>query len=202
MKAIVLNCTLKKSPDQSNTALLAGEVISGLEERGVECDTLRLVDMNVLPGVSSDEGNGDEWPGVREKILARARLKRRAAGAGADGRDALRAERGGADDSLQPRRRLRRDRKRGRRQELHLRDGVSDGRGRLHRPAARLDVLEHGTWAPAPSTPTPTTAKSGPAPPPAPAHTTSSTSPGLCMRTPYPPSNRRAQTGPIRGGNA
>lgn len=70
MKAIVLNCTLKKSPDQSNTALLAGEVISGLEERGVECETLRLVDMNVLPGVSSDEGNGDEWPGVREKILA------------------------------------------------------------------------------------------------------------------------------------
>jgi multimeric flavodoxin WrbA len=67
---LILNCTLKKSPDRSNSGLLAGEGISGLEERGVECETLRLVDLNVLPGVSSDEGDGDEWPGVREKILA------------------------------------------------------------------------------------------------------------------------------------
>jgi multimeric flavodoxin WrbA len=70
MKALILNCTLKRSPDPSNSGLLAGEVISGLEERGVECETLRLVDLNILPGVSSDEGDGDEWPGVREKILA------------------------------------------------------------------------------------------------------------------------------------
>lgn len=45
-------------------------MISGLEERGVECETVRLVDLNILPGVQSDEGAGDEWPGVREKILA------------------------------------------------------------------------------------------------------------------------------------
>lgn len=65
MKALILNCTLKRSPDRSNSGLLAGEVISG-----VECETIRLVDLNVLPGVSSDEGDGDEWPAVREKILA------------------------------------------------------------------------------------------------------------------------------------
>jgi multimeric flavodoxin WrbA len=70
MKALFLNCTLKKSPAASNTQLLAEEVISGLEERGVECETLRLVDLNILPGVASDEGEGDEWPMVREKILA------------------------------------------------------------------------------------------------------------------------------------
>lgn len=70
MKALVINCTLKKSPDQSNTGLLAGEVVAGLEEKGVDCETVRLVDLNVLPGVSSDEGDGDEWPGVRERILA------------------------------------------------------------------------------------------------------------------------------------
>jgi multimeric flavodoxin WrbA len=34
--------------------MLAEEVISGLEERGVECETLRLADLNILPGVSSD----------------------------------------------------------------------------------------------------------------------------------------------------
>jgi NAD(P)H-dependent FMN reductase len=50
--------------------MLAEEVISGLEERGVECETLRLADLNILPGVSSDEGEGEAWPAVREKILA------------------------------------------------------------------------------------------------------------------------------------
>jgi len=70
MKALILNCTLKKSPAPSNTAMLAGEVVSGLEERGVECEVLRLVNMNVPPCVSSDEGVGDEWPEVREKVLA------------------------------------------------------------------------------------------------------------------------------------
>jgi len=70
MKALILNCTLTKSPAASNTQLLAQEVISGFEERGVECETVRLVDLNILPGVSSDEGEGDEWPMVREKILA------------------------------------------------------------------------------------------------------------------------------------
>lgn len=37
-------------------------MISSLEERGVECETLRLVDLNILPGVGSDEGHGKEWP--------------------------------------------------------------------------------------------------------------------------------------------
>lgn len=69
MKAIILNCTLKKSPEESNTQMLADEVISNLEERGVECETVRLVDLNIAPGVSSNEGDGDEWPEVRQKIL-------------------------------------------------------------------------------------------------------------------------------------
>ena len=69
MKAPILDCTLKKSPNQSNSGLLAGEVVSGLQEFGVECEMVRLVDLNILPGVLSDEGDGDEWPGVREKIL-------------------------------------------------------------------------------------------------------------------------------------
>ncbi len=29
--------------------MLAEEVISGLEERGVECETVRLVDLNIAP---------------------------------------------------------------------------------------------------------------------------------------------------------
>jgi len=47
MKALFLNGTLKKSPDPSNTALLAEEVLVGLRERGVECEGVRLVDLNI-----------------------------------------------------------------------------------------------------------------------------------------------------------
>jgi multimeric flavodoxin WrbA len=70
VKALFLNGTLKGSSDPSNTAMLAEEVLAGLRERDVECEAVRLVDLDILPGVSSDEGAGDEWPGVREKILA------------------------------------------------------------------------------------------------------------------------------------
>jgi len=60
VRATVLSCTLKTSPAQSNSELLADEVIAGLENNDVECETVRLVDLNILPGVSSDEGEGDE----------------------------------------------------------------------------------------------------------------------------------------------
>jgi multimeric flavodoxin WrbA len=70
VKALFLNGTLKGSSDPSNTAMLAEEVLAGLRERDVECEAVRLVDLDILPGVSSDEGAGDEWPGVRAKILA------------------------------------------------------------------------------------------------------------------------------------
>jgi hypothetical protein len=46
---MIPTCTLKRSPEEPNTALVAGEVISSLEERGVECETPRIVDLNILP---------------------------------------------------------------------------------------------------------------------------------------------------------
>jgi multimeric flavodoxin WrbA len=70
MKATIVNCTLKASPEESNTAALAGVVAAALTEREVEVDWVRAVDLELRPGVSSDEGGGDEWPGVRERILA------------------------------------------------------------------------------------------------------------------------------------
>lgn len=41
-----------------------------LEKHGVETELIRVLDYNIKPGVSSDEGNGDEWPTIRAKILA------------------------------------------------------------------------------------------------------------------------------------
>lgn len=69
MRALILNCSLKLSPFTSNTEALAGVLCKELEQRDVEVTTLRVVNHNVLPGVSSDEGSGDEWPSIRSQIL-------------------------------------------------------------------------------------------------------------------------------------
>ncbi|MFF9360146.1 flavodoxin family protein [Streptomyces griseoluteus] len=70
MRALVINCTLKPSPEPSNTEALAGIVVAALKGYGVEVDVLRAVDLNIVPGVVTDMGKGDEWPGVHEKLLA------------------------------------------------------------------------------------------------------------------------------------
>jgi multimeric flavodoxin WrbA len=70
VKALVLNCTLKPSPDVSNTGALARVLTERLAAEGVETEEIRLVDLDIKPGVTSDEGHGDDWPQVRERILA------------------------------------------------------------------------------------------------------------------------------------
>ncbi len=68
IKALIINCTLKRSPATSNTEVLINKVIKEYEKIGVETESLRIVDYNIKPGVSSDEGEGDEWPEVFNKI--------------------------------------------------------------------------------------------------------------------------------------
>jgi multimeric flavodoxin WrbA len=70
LSAVLLNCTLKKSPEVSNTQALMDHVIEHLESLDVSCETIRIVDYNVPFGVSSDEGEGDEWPQILAKIIA------------------------------------------------------------------------------------------------------------------------------------
>ncbi|MFI8829188.1 flavodoxin family protein [Streptomyces sp. NPDC053431] len=69
MKALVINCTLKKSPTPSNTHALAEVVAERLRELDVDVEFVRAVDLAISPGVSSDEGAGDEWPGIRRRVL-------------------------------------------------------------------------------------------------------------------------------------
>jgi multimeric flavodoxin WrbA len=69
MKALVINCTLKTSPEKSNTEALAEVVVGKLEDEGVETSEVRAVDVAILPGVESDLGEGDGWPSIRERIL-------------------------------------------------------------------------------------------------------------------------------------
>lgn len=69
MKSVILNCTLKKSPEPSSTQALAKVLSNALLARDVESEILRVANFSILPGVSSDEGDGDEWPQLRQKIL-------------------------------------------------------------------------------------------------------------------------------------
>lgn len=69
MKALIVNCTLKASPEPSNTEALATVVAEQLAKDGVDVDFVRAVDLDIKPGVTSDAGTGDEWPPVHEKLL-------------------------------------------------------------------------------------------------------------------------------------
>jgi multimeric flavodoxin WrbA len=70
LRALVLNCTLKPSPAESSSELLATEIVSALAEHDVDSELVRVVDRNVRFGVNTDEGDGDEWPQLRQKMLA------------------------------------------------------------------------------------------------------------------------------------
>jgi multimeric flavodoxin WrbA len=70
LDALMLNCTLKASPQVSNTEALLQRVAEILH--GLECETeiVRVVDHHVPFGVESDLGEGDEWPRILDKIIA------------------------------------------------------------------------------------------------------------------------------------
>ena len=70
--AIAINCTLKPSDgEDSSTDRMIGMLADALKQQDVElAEVLRIADHDVKPGVTSDEGEGDAWPALREKILA------------------------------------------------------------------------------------------------------------------------------------
>ena len=70
LKAVILNCTLKRSPEISNTRALIDKAVTLFHEQGVKTEVIRVIDHNVRFGVSSDEGEGDEWPEILKKIKA------------------------------------------------------------------------------------------------------------------------------------
>lgn len=58
MKALLVNCTLKASPEKSNTEALAEVVADALREQGVEVASLRAVDHSIPPGFTIP---GQSW---------------------------------------------------------------------------------------------------------------------------------------------
>jgi multimeric flavodoxin WrbA len=70
LKVLAFNCTLKPSSGPSSTEKLLNELMESFGEYGAEGEIVRVVDFNVKPGVSADEGPGDAWPVLRKRVLA------------------------------------------------------------------------------------------------------------------------------------
>jgi len=72
LKALALNCTLKADPnEQSSTDAMIAVLKKAFRERDVTVtETIRVAALNIKPGVTSDEGEGDDWPQLRARILA------------------------------------------------------------------------------------------------------------------------------------
>ncbi len=70
LTAVALTCSLKASPARSSTDLLASQVLAQLASNGVSGSSVRIADFDVRPGVEADMGDGDQWPAIRQRVLA------------------------------------------------------------------------------------------------------------------------------------
>ena len=67
-----INCTLKaEESERSSTDAMIAVLATAFKNHGIEiAKTIRVAAYNVPPGVKSNEGKGDDWPAIREQILA------------------------------------------------------------------------------------------------------------------------------------
>ena len=74
LRALYVNCTLKRSPERSNTDGLIERSSSIMRRSGVDVEELRAVDRDIATGVwpdMTDHGwDVDEWPAIYERVLA------------------------------------------------------------------------------------------------------------------------------------
>jgi len=74
LKALFLNCTLKRSPERSHTQGLIDISKAIMEQNGISVEVLRPVDLEIAHGIYPDmtehEWTKDEWPSLYEKVKA------------------------------------------------------------------------------------------------------------------------------------
>lgn len=72
LRALYINCTLKRSPTKSHTQGLIELSRRTMEAQGVHTDSLRFVDYTIPPGVKPDMTahgyDADDWPSLWPKI--------------------------------------------------------------------------------------------------------------------------------------
>ncbi|MDQ3462251.1 MAG: NAD(P)H-dependent oxidoreductase [Actinomycetota bacterium] len=74
LRALFINCTLKRSPEVSNTEGLAATSVAIMRKHGVTVDLVRAVDHEVPVGVWPDMTEHgwpeDEWPAIFDQVKA------------------------------------------------------------------------------------------------------------------------------------
>ena len=74
LSALFINCTLKRSPEPSNTRALADLAVAIMESNGVSVEVIRAVDHQIATGVYPDMTEHgwerDDWPQIFEKVMA------------------------------------------------------------------------------------------------------------------------------------
>ena len=74
LRALYVNCTLKRSPEPSHTQGLADRSIAIMERNGVSVEVVRAIDHAIAPGVypnMTDHGfERDDWPALFASVKA------------------------------------------------------------------------------------------------------------------------------------
>jgi multimeric flavodoxin WrbA len=74
LSALYINCTLKRSPETSNTQGLMDLSMGIMEKQGVSVDSIRAIDHDIATGVYDDMTEHgwerDEWPELLERVMA------------------------------------------------------------------------------------------------------------------------------------
>ena len=74
LRALFINCTLKRSPEQSHTQGLMDLSEEIMRRNGVEVENVRAIDHDIATGVWPDMTEhgweADEWPQIFERVLA------------------------------------------------------------------------------------------------------------------------------------
>ena len=74
LRALFVNCTLKRSPESSNTQGLAARSMAIMERNGVTVELFRAVDEDIATGVWPDMTEHgwerDDWPAIFAKVEA------------------------------------------------------------------------------------------------------------------------------------
>jgi multimeric flavodoxin WrbA len=73
LRAIYINCTLKRSPEVSNTQALADRSIGIMRRLGVNVEVVRAIDHQIATGVYPDMTEHgwerDDWPAIFERVM-------------------------------------------------------------------------------------------------------------------------------------
>jgi multimeric flavodoxin WrbA len=74
LSALFINCTLKRSPEVSNTEGLAETSIAILRQNGITVEVVRAVDHDIATGVYPDMTergwSRDDWPAISSQVMA------------------------------------------------------------------------------------------------------------------------------------